>query len=237
MMRARYHDQETDEYSSGPWTDEITERVQNNPPAAPTGLTAAEISDSSVTLSWTAPSNSDITGYRVMRGLTAAKQNVLVNNTGSTEIEYVDSDVQAGTQYHYSVRAINNAGVGPTSSTIAVTTSDGQTTVVRQDNVGTVAFTPTEPELGIPITASVTDADTPITAEMWQWSKSDTATGTFTDITDATDAIYRPAEADLEKFLKASVTYTDSQAAGEYQQRSNQQRRSGKRHNPGRQPV
>ena len=212
MMRARYHDQETDEYSSGPWTNEVTQRIRNAPPAAPTGLTASEVSDSSVTLSWTAPSNSGITGYRVMRGLTAAKQNVLVNNTGSTETGYADSDVQAGTEYHYSVRAINDAGVGPASNTMAVTTNDGQTIGTRA--VGTVSFSPTQPDMGIPITASVTDADTPVTAEMWQWSKSDTASGTYTDITGATSATYRPAEADLEKFLKASVTYTDSQAAG-----------------------
>ena len=214
MMRARYHDEQTNEHSSGPWTDEVTQRVKNNPPAAPTGLTTSEVSDSSVTLSWTAPSNSGITGYRVMRGLNPAKQDVLVNNTGSTSTEYVDSDVEASTEYHYSVRAINDAGVGPPSSTMAMTTGDDQTIAVRQDNVGTVTFTPTESDLGIPITASVTDADTPVTEETWQWSKSDTATGTFTDITGAASATYRPAEADLEKFLKARVTYIDSLATG-----------------------
>ena len=208
IMRARYED------GSGPWSDEVTQRILNSPPAAPTGLNATEVSDSSITLSWTAPSSAGITGYRVLRGLTAAKQDVLENDTGSTETEYLDSDVQAGTEYHYSVRAINDAGVSPSSNSIAVTAGDDQTIVVRQGNVGTVTFSPTQPDLGIPITASVTDADTPVTEETWQWSKSDTATGTFADITDATSATYRPAEADLEKFLKASVTYTDSQAAG-----------------------
>ena len=105
IMRARYHDEQTNEYASGPWTAEAT---QSNPPPAPTGLDAAEVSDSSVTLSWTAPSGY-VTGYRVLRGLEAAKQGVLVNNTGSTGTEYVDSDVQVGAKYHYSVRA--NSGV------------------------------------------------------------------------------------------------------------------------------
>ena len=208
IMRARYED------SSGPWSDEATQRIHNSPPAAPTGLNAAEVSDSSITLSWTAPSSAAITSYRVLRGLTAAKQDVLENDTGNTETRYVDSDVQAGTEYHYSVRAINDAGVSPSSNSIAVTAGDDQTIVVRQGNVGTVTFSPTQPDLGIPITASVTDADTPVTEETWQWSKSDTATGNFTNITDATNATYRPAEGDLEKFLKASVSYTDSQAAG-----------------------
>ena len=118
IMRARYED------SSGPWTDEFTQRIHNSPPVAPTGLNAAEVSDSSVTLSWTPPTSSSITGYRVLRGLTAAKKDVLVNNTGSTGTEYVDADVEAGTKYHYSVRAINDAGVGTASETITVTTDD-----------------------------------------------------------------------------------------------------------------
>ena len=329
IMRARYED------SSGPWTDEATQRIHNSPPAAPTGLNAAEVSDSSITLSWTAPSSAGITGYRVLRGLTAAKQDVLANNTGSTGTEYVDSDVEAGTQYHYSVRAINAAGVGTASETITVTTNDQAvnprqnptnrppkfrdanndgtadpatvtisehaapgTTVLNHatidldndvltysvsgtdaavfaeafrqhtglgyisvkqgtnldyetkasysikvnvtdskdaddnddttiddsfdvtinvtdvDETGTVSFTPTEPELGIPITAAIMDTDGVTTSATWQWSKSDTADGTFTNITSATSATYRPAEADLGKFLKASVSYTDPLDSG-----------------------
>ena len=127
IMRARYED------SSGPWSDEATQRILNSPPAAPTGLNAAEVSDSSITLSWTAPSSAGITGYRVLRGLTTAKQDVLENDTGSTETEYLVSDVQAGTEYHYSVRAINDAGVSPSSNSIAVTAGDGQATSPRQD--------------------------------------------------------------------------------------------------------
>ena len=53
---------------SGPWTDTITTRVKNDPPAAPTGLTASEVTHDSVSLSWTAPSRGTVTGYRVLRG-------------------------------------------------------------------------------------------------------------------------------------------------------------------------
>ena len=82
------------------------------------------------------------------------------------------------------------------------------------DETGTVTFTPAQPDLGIPITASVTDTDGAVTEATWQWSKADTATGAFTDITSATSATYRPAEADLGKFLKASVAYTDPLDSG-----------------------
>ena len=79
---------------------------------------------------------------------------------------------------------------------------------------GTVALSATQPEMGIPLTATLTDADGTITGTTWQWSSSDTADGTFTDITGAASARYRPAEADLEKYLKATATYADAGGAG-----------------------
>ena len=50
---------------SGPWTDTVTAQVQDDPPAAPTGLTASQVAHDSVTLTWTAPSSggpSPVTG-------------------------------------------------------------------------------------------------------------------------------------------------------------------------------
>ena len=85
---------------------------------------------------------------------------------------------------------------------------------VVADTAGTVALSATQPEMGIPLTATLTDADGEITGTTWQWSSSDIAGGTFTDISGATAATYRPAEADLEKYLQATATYTDSLGSG-----------------------
>ena len=82
------------------------------------------------------------------------------------------------------------------------------------DQAGSVSLSMEEPEMGVPISATLTDADGDISGETWQWSSSDTATGTFTDISSATSATYRPAEADLEKYLKATVSYTDGHGSG-----------------------
>ena len=68
--------------------------------------------------------------------------------------------------------------------------------------------------MGIPLTATLADADGGVTGTTWQWSSADTASGTFADISGATSATYRPAEADLEKYLKATAAYTDSLDAG-----------------------
>ena len=122
MMRARYHDDQTNEDSSGPWSDEATRRVKDNPPAAPTGLNAAEVSHSRVTLSWTAPDHSSITGYRVLRGADADSLTVLVDDTGAINTEHLDTGVEAETSYIYAVIALSPDGSSPRSGTVSATT-------------------------------------------------------------------------------------------------------------------
>ena len=106
---------------SGPWTDTITARVKDNPPAAPTGLTA-DASYDSVTLNWTAPTQGTVTGYRVLRGTDADSLATLVQNTGNTNVEYIDSTVAAETAYHYAVLALSQDGDGAQSAALSTTT-------------------------------------------------------------------------------------------------------------------
>ena len=82
------------------------------------------------------------------------------------------------------------------------------------DQPGTVTLSTNQPEMGIPMTATLTDPDGSISATTWQWSSSDTSDGTFTDISGATEATYRPAEADRNKYLKATASYTDGHGSG-----------------------
>ena len=49
---------------------------------------------------------------------------VLVEDTRNDATSYTDTDVAAGTKYFYRVKAINEAGVGPQSRRVAITTSD-----------------------------------------------------------------------------------------------------------------
>ena len=85
----------------------------------PANLTARVNSDGSITLSWDAPDDDSVTGYRILRRLPTEGEDTLlvyVSDTGSTATTYTDTNVTAGVRHVYRVKAINSAGVGPRSN-------------------------------------------------------------------------------------------------------------------------
>ena len=136
-VRARYRGDELNEGQtqwSTPWseaanitiasqTPETTPVPTSEPvvsaPAAPTGLTAAAAHDS-VTLNWTAPAGSTVTGYQILRRQTGVDEpgdfQVHVDDTGNTDTTYTDTDVEAEARYVYRVKARNGDLLSPRSS-------------------------------------------------------------------------------------------------------------------------
>jgi chitodextrinase len=135
--------------TSGPTTDTIA-------PSVPAGLTATTVTDTSVTLTWTASTDtggSGLAGYDVYRG--TAK----VGSTSAAVTSYTDSGLTASTAYQYTVRAKDVAGnVSAASAALSVTTkpstpagsckvtythndwNTGFTTQVHLTNTGTAAI-------------------------------------------------------------------------------------------------
>ena len=116
--RSRYANVETP-----PAPDESTRDVVD-PPARPTGLSAAATSGS-VTLTWDDPRDASITGYIILRrevdGNTygdgrGAPEFVEVGSTADAATEYVDTSVSARTKYVYRIVAVNDAGDSDLSS-------------------------------------------------------------------------------------------------------------------------
>ena len=108
MARARYTSGGQNNGAwSGPWTETLTTRVKDDPPAAPTGLAASQVAHDSVTLTWTAPSRGTVTGYRVLRGTDANSLIAIAQDTGNAGTEYTDSTVAAETTYFYAVLALS----------------------------------------------------------------------------------------------------------------------------------
>jgi len=82
-------------------------------PTAPTGLSVTGSTSSTVSLTWTASSNSP-TGYKVFRNGTQVG-----TTTGTT---YTDTGLSASTSYTYYVEAYNTAGTSAASSSVTGTT-------------------------------------------------------------------------------------------------------------------
>ncbi|MFI5753879.1 glycosyl hydrolase family 18 protein [Streptomyces sp. NPDC051569] len=91
----------------------------DNPPSAPGTPTASGITDTSVTLSWTAATDDKgVKNYDVLRG--GAK---IATVTGTT---YTNTGLSAGTDYSYTVQARDTADqTGPVSGARAVRTTGG----------------------------------------------------------------------------------------------------------------
>ena len=123
QMRSRYYNADRSVHeSSGPWSATITQRVKDDPPAAPTGLTASQVEHDSLTLTWNDPQDTRITGYRILRGATANSLSTIETNTDDTRTEYQDGNVAPETLYHYAILAMSQDGDGPQSPTFSITT-------------------------------------------------------------------------------------------------------------------
>ena len=78
---------------------------------------------SSLTLTWTAPTESGssaITGYKIESG---SPFTTLVADTGTTAVTYDDGGLSAATEVQYRISAINSVGTGPVSNVLSGTTT------------------------------------------------------------------------------------------------------------------
>ena len=107
---------------AAPGPNTATQRVKDHPPTAPTGLIAARIGHSVLTLTWDDPQDDTITGYRVMRGTDAGSLSSLENDTESASTSYADATVEPETTYRYAVVALSADGNSSQSSSMSATT-------------------------------------------------------------------------------------------------------------------
>ena len=106
---------------------------------------------------------------------------------------------------------------------VTVTVSDGKlkatrpmtVTVTDEAEGGVVTLSSVQPKVAVELTASLEDSDGGVKDITWQWARSDSESGTFTNIDGATSATYTPVEGDqtpTPMFLSATASYTDKQA-------------------------
>ena len=82
--------------------------------------------------------------------------------------------------------------------------------VTDTNDDGTVTLNTDAPTVGRAIRAALHESDGALRSLRWQWSKANTPTGPYTDITGATKATYTPTPDDENHWLRATVTYIDT---------------------------
>ena len=129
--------------------------------------------------------------------------------------------LKAGAAIDYETKASYSINIGVADGEDAngvietsISTDDTVAVTINVNNLeeeGTVALSTSQPQIGVSVTATLTDPDGGITGQTWQWSRGDTASGPFTDVNEATSSSYMPVQADAGKHLMVSVTYSDAQ--------------------------
>ena len=116
-------------------------------------------------------------------------------------------DFEEKSSYEVVVTATDPAGA---FDTIGV-----RVTVFNLDEAGTVELSTVQPQVDTALTATLSDLDGNPSGVSWQWARSDSATGPFTNVSGgATSSSYTPVTADVGKHLRATASYSDPQGAG-----------------------
>jgi len=94
------------------------------PPSVPTGLSAAAATECQVSIDWLDNTESDLSGYTVYRSLAAIGPFTVLTTTSGTST-HIDTTVTGGTEYFYSVSAIdvsgNESAMSGAASAVALT--------------------------------------------------------------------------------------------------------------------
>ena len=160
-----------------------------------------------------------------LQGADAGKFSI-VSDTGALTFKdapnyEMPADAGSNNVYNVTVVATDNGvdddGKNKMTATRAVTI---MVTNVEED--GTVTLSAQQPKIGVPLTASVTDLDGPVTNVTWKWERDDNLvnveenTGVEEVIVGATSATYTPTKDDAPTtdvaegfYLRAIATYTD----------------------------
>ena len=100
----------------------MTKRVMNHPPAAPADLSVDSATHDGVVLTWSAPTHSALTGYRILRGSSADALETIVEDTGNLELTHTDTTAADDATHHYAITALSLDGDGAQSGAVSATT-------------------------------------------------------------------------------------------------------------------
>ena len=98
---------------------------------------------------------------------------------------------------------------GDDSQTISLAVT---VTVTNVDEPGVLSLSSAEPQVGSPLTATLSDPDG-VQSTTWTWERSTSRSGPWADVTGAFDrtttSVYTPVTGDFGYYLRATAAYTD----------------------------
>ena len=92
-------------------------------------------------------------------------------------------------------------------------THDVTVTVTNVDERGMVTLSHQQPQVGDIITATLTDPDGDTSGVTWQWEISENRMDPWTDLEGATNASYSITEGEIDRYLRATASYTDAEGS------------------------
>ena len=225
-MYLRVIAQYTDPQGEGKTTvKEIPLSITNNPPtfdaSAPTTASVAENNQKQATVG-SPITGSDPNGDPLTYGLRDTNANsghaasFSISGIGQITVALeVRLDHEAQETYLVTVDLSDGRNPNGGTDNTADASRPITITVTDANDPGTVTISNSYPQNGLAITASLADQDGLIaSSETWQWAQSDNTEGPWNNISGATQFSYTPLPADLDKYLQAIVTYTDSTYGG-----------------------
>ena len=195
-------------------TSEPTAVVAAALPPPPDNVRAVAKKSGAVELTWDAPQDATVTGYRIERRPTGGSpsdqgrsagsprdNHTLVEDTGSADTGYTDNTAERGVGYEYRVSARNEAGAGEESDWVNAEEAASNSTATGAPTIsGTV-------QVGETLTANtsgITDQDGLSNVQYeYQWLADDS------EIAGATGLTYTLTDSEESKAITVRVSFTD----------------------------
>lgn len=192
---------------------------QASPPARPARPSISSVTHNAVAITWSAPSDSSITGYQILRRNPTIHASgvfeVIQDDTGSSSTSYEDTSVAAETRYVYRVKARNAHGLSERSRGRPVTTTAVPTpSNTAPTGLPTISGTALVGETLSADTSGISDANGLTNPQFaYQWIR--TSGGTDADISGATGSTYTLSSDDQGYTVKVRVSFTDDDGYSE----------------------
>ena len=205
----------TDPFGSGQSAEQVSDNAvaANPPPVFANNSVTLSVNENTTsgtvgTITATDPDGDAITHSVGGTDETAFNEDFSLDASNGLITVRSDATIDHETRPSYSVTITATDPYGGTDQI------DVTITVTNVDEPGTVNLSQPTPVVGEPLTATLGDPDGGITSDTWSWSWSATSTGSFTTITGANSPTYTPVQPNVGRYLKATVSYTDSLTSG-----------------------